>query len=294
MYDVRSGGEVVHARTGQVSPPEFPYEYEGLDAESDSRREALARWLTSRDNPYFARSFVNRVWSYLLGAGLIEPVDDIRAGNPPSNPELLDRLTREFVDSGFDFQLLVRTICQSRVYQQSVATNRWNEDDEINFSHAMARRLPAETLYDAVKAATGSRSKLPGVPEGHRAAQLADATVAMADNFLDLFGRPPRESACECERSSGVMLSQALNLVNGPTIAEAIADSNNRITKAVAAIDDDGEVVDELFVSILSRPPTAAERATGIEAIRSAESRLIGAQDLAWALINSPAFLFNY
>ena len=224
------------------------------------------RWVTSPENEYFAKSYVNRVWSYLLGVGFIEPVDDIRAGNPPTNPELLDRLTREFIEHDFDVQHLIKLICKSRAYQHSIVTNKWNEDDQINYSHAMARRLPAEVLYDAVYQATGSIRRLPGMPAGARAAQQRDSTVNSPDGFLDLFGRPPRESACECERSGGMMLGQALNLINGPTIAQAIADSNNAITKLVTNEKDDAKVVEEIFFRMLSRPPTGHEVEEGIAA----------------------------
>src|SRR5262249_39358939 len=150
-----------------------------------------------------------------LGIGLIEPVDDIRAGNPPTNPKLLDRLSQEFIHSDFNVRELMKTICKSRVYQHALLTNKWNADDEINYSHALARRLPAEVLYDTVHRATGATSKVPGMPPGTRAAQLLDSNVAIPGAFLDLFGKPPRESACECERSTGMMLGPVLNLVNG-------------------------------------------------------------------------------
>jgi len=273
-------GEVTHERTGKVAPPSFPYTYPGAEAAqtAPSRRDQLARWITSKDNPYFAKSYVNRIWSYLLGMGIIEPIDDIRAGNPPTNPELLDRLTADFIGGGFNVRELFREICKSRVYQQSLATNKWNQDDEVNFSHAMARRLPAETLYDAVHTATGSRPRLPGVPEGFLASQLPDSGVELADGFLSLFGRPPRESACECERSTGVMLGQALNLVNGPTIAEAISDPQNRITSLVASQPDDVKLIEELFVSILDRFPQPEESAAGVAAITAAKDELDGLQ----------------
>lgn len=293
VYDAASGA-VVSPKTGESVDPSFPYPLVGRDVATDvARREQLARWLTSPANPYFAKSLVNRIWSYLLGVGIIEPVDDIRAGNPPSNPELLARLTDDFIASGFDVQQLMRTICRSRTYQHALATNRWNEDDSINYSHALARRLSAETLFDAVQVAAGRQAKLPGVPAGYSAAQLLDAEVKVPGAFLELFGRPPRESACECERSSGVVLGQALNLVNGPTIAEAVADPANRIRAVVDRESDDARVVDELFVAILCREPTPDEVAAGVAAIRAGEDRLHGAQDLAWALLNSSAFLFN-
>ncbi|HET6884234.1 MAG TPA: DUF1549 domain-containing protein, partial [Pirellulales bacterium] len=134
----KNGGDVTHIRTGQVAGPQFPYTHPGQVPEQANRREQLARWITSKDNPYFAKSYVNRIWGYLLGVGIIEPLDDIRAGNPPTNPELLQRLTDDFISSGFNVQELFRTICKSRVYQHSLATNEWNKDDEINYSHALA------------------------------------------------------------------------------------------------------------------------------------------------------------
>ncbi len=293
VFDMHSG-ELPHVKTGQVVPVVFPYQKDIAVNHEASRREQFAEWAVSRDNQYFAVSFVNRTWSYLLGVGLIEPVDDIRAGNPPSNPELLNRLTKDFIESGFDTRQLIQLICRSRAYQHSLNTNRWNEDDQVNYSHAVARRLPAETLYDTVKLVTGSQIDLPGVPSGFMATQLPDSSVELPGGFLGLFGRPPRESACECERSSGVVLGQALNLVNGPVIAEAISDPDNRVTRLVNTQPDDAQVVDELFMAILSRPPKPQEMETGVKAIREAENRLAGAQDLAWALINSPAFLFNH
>jgi hypothetical protein len=261
-------GDVRHERTGVVTPPTFPYKVNGIAPAKTSRRELLARWVTSRENPYFAKSYANRIWSYLLGVGIIEPVDDIRAGNPPSNPELLDRLTAEFIKSDFNVQELVKTICKSRVYQQSILTNRWNKDDDINYSHGLARRLPAEVLFDAIHRATGSLSHLQGMPVGARAAQAVDSRVPTPGGFLDLFGRPPRESACECERTSGMMLGPVLNLVNGPVIADAIKDPQNRLAKLVADQKDDKKVVEELFLSLLCRLPTAKELAMGVEALQ--------------------------
>jgi hypothetical protein len=258
IADIKTG-EVKHERTGKVTPPQFPYTYPGMPAGGATRREQVAKWITSPDNPYFAKSYVNRLWSYLLGVGLIEPVDDIRAGNPPTNPKLLDRLTQDFMDSGFNTRHIVRTICKSRVYQHSLTTNQWNRDDDINYSHAVARRLPAEVLYDAIHRVTGSASRLPGLPPGARAAELLDSSVPIPGGFLELFGKPPRESACECERSTGMMLGPVLNLVNGPVLGEALKDPSNRLAKLVAAEKDDTKVIDEIYVAILARRPTKAE-----------------------------------
>lgn len=268
IYDA-GGGEVKHDRTGQVTPPSFPYQ-PSISAASGTRREQLSAWLTSKDNQYFAKSYVNRLWGYLFGRGIIEPIDDIRAGNPASNPELLDAMTRDFVDHGFDVQHMLRTICKSRTYQHSVKANRWNEDDELNHSHALPRRLPAEVLFDAIYAATGSTPRVAGAPTGFRAAELPDAGVS--DAFLEDFGRPVRESACECERSSGMVLGPVMKLINGPTVADAIADPNNALTKLVAGNPDDRQVVEEVFLRFLARKPSAEEIALGLDAIQNAGS----------------------
>ena len=149
VKDVKSG-EVKHERTGVVTIPKFPYPAKFVEKPGMSRRAKLAAWMTSPDNAYFAKSYVNRLWGYLFGIGIIEPIDDIRAGNPPSNPELLSYLEEEFISSGFNVRHVIKLICKSRTYQLSIATHSWNEDDTINFSHATPRRLPAETLLDAV------------------------------------------------------------------------------------------------------------------------------------------------
>jgi WD40 repeat protein len=262
LYEIvsdKKDGEIKHDRTGEVTAPVFPYPVKFTVPENAPRRQQLAHWITAPDNPYFARSYVNRVWGYYMGVGLIEPLDDIRAGNPASNPELLDRLAAEFVKQKFDVRQLVKLICKSRTYQLSISTNVWNEDDVFNFSHATARRLPAEVLYDTIHFVTGSISKLPGVPAGTRAAQLPDSGVRLPDGFLASLGRPARESACECERTNQMQLGPVLALVSGPTVGNAIADGKNEIAKLVAAQQDNKQLVNMLFLRILNRPATEAE-----------------------------------
>jgi len=254
------------------------------------RREAFVEWLTSKDNPYFAEAMANRVWSYFFGRGIIEPVDDIRGSNPPSNPELLAALKENFVENGFDARHLMREICRSRTYQLSIQKNKWNEDDAVNFSHATPRRLSAEQMMDAVAVATGTRPAFAGAAPGMRAVELPDGMVG-GNDFLSLFGRPKRQSACECERTSNVTLSHALNLINGATISESLSSPTNRIVKAVEAEKDDKKVVEEIYLSVLSRPPT--EQESSAADFSTGGTRLEAAQDLAWALMNSPAFLFN-
>ncbi len=290
VYHKYDGGEVKHLKTDAVMVPKVPVGEAKSIAPGADRRVPMVDWLVAPENPFFAKSMANRIWSYFLGRGIIDPVDDIRASNPPSNPELLDALTAQFVKDNFDLRKLMKTICQSRTYQLSIVKNKWNEDDTINFSHAHPRRLSAEQMVDALALATGTKAKLAGVPSGMRAAQIPDGMVA-GNDFLQLFGRPKRQSACECERSSSLTLSHALSLINGPTISEAIAAPDSRIAKLVKTEKDDRKLVEDIYLSCLSRPPTEKE----LKAVefKSGADRLEVAQDLAWALLNSPAFLFN-
>jgi hypothetical protein len=289
IYRSYSGGEVKHPRTDMAVPPKVPFgsAKEIAGGEGD-RREPFVAWLTSKENPLFAKSMANRVWSYFLGKGIIDPVDDIRASNPASNPELLDALSDDFVKNGFDVRKLMRTICLSRTYQLSIVPNKWNEDDRVNFSHALPRRLSAEQMFDAVMVATGTRPNFNGMPQGMRAAEVPDGNVK-GDDFLALFGRPKRMSACECERTSNITLSHALNMINGVTISDAINKADSRIAKIVEANSDDKRVIEEIYLACLNRLPNEKEVAMA----DLSKGRLEVAQDLAWALINSPAFLFN-
>lgn len=291
IFTMASPTAVVNPDTNQPADPKFPFVHAGAVDAASTRREQLAQWLTAKENPYFARSIVNRYWSYFFGRGIIDPVDDIRAGNPASNPELLDALTKDFVDSGYDLKKLIRTICNSATYQRSLEAGQWNEDDTINFSHALPRRLSAEQLYDAIIQATGAPRALPGVPAGFRASELPDSDVEVA--FLDMFGRAPRESPCECERTSDVSLGQTLNMVNGPTIGDAIAHPQGVIAKTVAAGATNEKLIETIYLSALSRKPSAEESARAAEYFATAGEPKAAGEDLMWALINSPGFLFN-
>ena len=265
----RDAGDLRHDRTGKVAEPAFPYPVRTDVPSEASRRIALASWLTSPENPGFASSWANRVWGYLTGIGLIEPLDDTRAGNPPTNPELLQFLTRKLVQSGFDTRHLMRLVCRSRTYQLSMSTNRWNEDDRTNYSHAIPRRLPAEVLYDSIHAVTGAKSGLPGHV---RAAQLADSRQGPADGFLANAGRPVRESACECERSSDLQLGPVMALVSGPTVGEAVSRPDNAVAALAAQAKDEASLVRDLYLRILNRPPAADEAEAAAAAFTEVES----------------------
>jgi hypothetical protein len=290
VYVKSDAGEVKHPKTDKDVAPKVPYgEAKETQADAD-RREAFVEWLTSKDNPYFGESMANRVWSYFFGRGIIDPVDDIRGSNPPSNAPLLAALTDHFIRDGFNVRKLMRAICVSRTYQTSIIPNKWNEDDQINFSHALPRRLSAEQLLDAVAICTGSKSKLPGLPVGMRSVDLPDGLVE-GNDFLTLFGRPKRQSACECERTSNITLSHAMNLINGRMIGDALNAPENRLKKLVETEKEDKKVIEEIYYSVLNRPPTE-EEFSAVDFAQGA-TRLETAQDLAWALMNSPAFLFN-
>lgn len=291
VYNNYAGGEVHHLKTDMVMTPHVPYGSAEDTAKVPDRRIAFVDWLVSPDNPYFAESMANRMWSYFFGRGIIDPVDDIRASNPPSNPELLEALTQDFVAHKFNLKHLMRTICLSRTYQLSVATNKWNSDDLVNFSHAYPRRLSAEQLVDAVAVATGYREHFNGMPSDTRAADLPDGTGETND-VLSLFGKPKRQSACECERTFNFTLTHAINLVNGSTIDDAVAAPNTRITRILEREKNDQNAVTELYLAILNRPPTHAELTQA--KLGNGPERLKAAQDLSWALLNSAAFLYNH
>jgi len=252
-------GEVKHDRTGKISPPSFPFSAKAEVKEKAPRREQLAAWISTPDNRFFASSYVNRLWGYLTGAGIIEPLDDIRAGNPPRNPALLEYLTHEFIDHNFDARYIVQLICKSRTYQLSIRHTKWNEDDTVNYSHALARRLPAETLFDAVFRVTGSVPNFPGVKPGQRATQLADAGSDVGSGLLATLGRPARQSACECERSSDIRLGSVMALLSGPTISVAINEPTNALAKLVENESDDQKLINEVFLRVVNRPASEPE-----------------------------------
>ncbi|HZT31457.1 MAG TPA: DUF1549 domain-containing protein [Bryobacteraceae bacterium] len=292
IYDKREGAEVKHPKDGHIVKAKFLFGGEKIQPHEQDLRDALADWLTSPDNELFGKSMANRLWSYFFGRGIIEPVDDIRASNPPSNPQLLDALTRDFVGHEFDIRHMIRTIANSRTYQLSFRTNSWNADDEINFSHASPRRLTAEELYDAISLATGTRPQVRGVPKNFLAEQFPDSNVEKG-GFLDLFGRPERQTSCECERRSDVSLVQALNMVNGATIADAVAGESGRVAKLMLSGATDRQIIEELYLAALSRPPEPRELDLAQTYLARGGNRAERAQDLLWALLNSNAFLFN-
>lgn len=285
---VRSGGEVQHPKTGKTLSPR-PLGGEPVEHPLD-RRIPLAEWLTSPDNPFFARSIANRYVAFLLGRGLVEPVDDMRATNPATNPELLDALAAHFIESGFDLRRMMRVIMTSRLYQLDSAPTPANASDQKFYSHYKVKRLAAEPLLDAIDLVTGAQTKFKSLPLGTRAIELPDAEYP--DYFLNVFAKPRRVSVCECERPSDANLVQALHTLNGDTIANKSADDQGRIAQAIVAGSSDDEIVSDMYLRALSRPPTEGELAAAREFLALSSNRQEILEDLQWALLNSKEFLF--
>lgn len=276
-------------RTGLLQPPRYLGGGEpALDASTD-RRTAYARWLTAPENPFFARSLVNRIWSYFFNRGIIDPVDDLRSTNPPINGPLLDSLTREFVEHNFDMRYLMKIIIESRTYQRSSIPNETNSHDDMNFSHAIPRRLPAEALLDSVVQATAVKENFGGVPAGFTASQLPDGNVTSP--FLAMFGKPQRMESCECERDLSTNMLQALHFINGQAILNRVSNPAGRPALLLQKKPTDDELIDQLYLWSLARHPKETERALAAKFIAEAgDKRNEAAQDLMWALLNSRDF----
>ena len=260
-------------------------------AEGADPREAFTDWMTAPENPYFAGAMVNRIWRHFMGVGLVEPVDDLRDSNPPSNPELWALLKREFA-AGHDLRKLMRFIVTSRTYQLAADTTRANAADQRFHSHFYARRLPAEVLLDAVGDVTGVPETFPGYPIGLRAVQLPDSTVN--SYFLTLFGRSDRVSACACERSGDVTLPQLLHLNTGEDLFKKIKAPDARLTVLLKQFPDDAQLTEQLYLTTLGRKPTPAEREAVIRQRSAADPREAFFADLLWALLNTKEFAFNH
>jgi hypothetical protein len=280
-----------HPRTGEPIPPHAL----GAAAQTmtGDRRLALAAWMTAPENPWFARNLANRTWAHFFGRGLIDPVDDVRDTNPPSNPELLDALARHVVETRFDLKQLIRTITASRTYQLASKPNDTNTKDTSGFSRAAFRRIDAEVLLDMVSQTTGVAERFGGSPPGTRAIQLWDSKVN--HYFLKLFGRPQRLSACECERIHEPSVAQVLHLLNAPELQAKLAHERGRVAKLVQEKADDGALVEELYLTFYSRLPSPTERQTAVAHLRSMPGqRRQATEDLAWSLMNTLEFVFNH
>jgi hypothetical protein len=289
---LKATGEQTHPRKGSLVKP-HPLDGPVLDDPLD-RRVQLAKWITTKDNPFFARNIVNRFWGYLMGRGLVEPLDDMRATNPASNPELLDALSKDFVAHKFDLKHLLRTVMNSRAYQLSSQPAAGNKADagNVHYTHYTVRRLTAEQLADAIDFATGVQTKYPGLPLGTRAIALPDAEAKSF--FLDVFGKPGRRITCECERTTQPNIAQALHLLNGDFLNQKLANPKSRVAKLFDQKKDLPEIIEELYLATVSRSPRPEELAWAQRRVGEAPNPREGVQDLLWALLNSREFLFNH
>jgi len=269
-------------------------------------RLRLADWMGNKANPFFAKSLVNRYWKHFFKRGLIEPEDDIRDTNPPSNPELLDALAKHFVESGFDLKAVVRVITQSSTYQLSATPNQHNGVDRQNFSHFYPRRMQAEVLLDSIDQFTGAKTDFADLPAGTRAIALPDNSYNRGSAFLKVFGRPEGASVCECERASSASLAQSLHLMNAGDVKAKLTTSGGRAERLAKADKPEAQKIRELYLAAFAREPQSHEQAVAEEYLARPredaagkplppeQSRRIAYEDLLWALINTKEFLYNH
>jgi hypothetical protein len=292
----KGSGTVVNSRTGKpaVIKP-LDGEIANIEAGADPRHN-LADWLASPKNPYFAKAVVNRTWAHFFGKGIVDPVDDMRATNPPSNPEMIDALAQDFIDHGYSVKHLIKMIAKSRTYQLSPVPNEFNKSDKKSFARFYPRRLSAETLYDAVSQVTGTQPAFPGMPTDrlsqNRAIMLPDESYS--SYFLDVFGRPQRISACECERVTEANLAQSLHLLNSKEMQDKLAAPTARAAMLAKDKRSDIEKIDELFLWAFSRLPSDAQRSLALQNIEANSSnKALAYENILWALINAKEFVLT-
>jgi hypothetical protein len=286
----RGSGEVKHAVTKKNMAPKF---LGGAipDVKGKDRREVLAQWLASPENPYFATNLANVVWAHFFGKGIIDQVDDVRVSNPAVNQELITELGKRFTDYNYDFRKLVRDICTSRTYQLSTQTNATNESDHTNFAHAELRRMRSEVALDCIAQVTETQNKFRGLPLGARAVQIADGNTSTY--FLTAFGRASRATPCSCEVKMEPNLSQALHLINGDTSNSNIK-RGKLIDRQLAEKKSPAEIITNLYIRCFSRKPTEKELAGLVAAVAREKDQKPVLEDIFWSLLNAREFIFNH
>jgi hypothetical protein len=291
IFTARSGS-VSHPKSGKTMQPRGL----GADAQvvpaSVDPRQKLVDWMADPKNPFFARALVNRYWAHFFGRGIAEPLDDLRLTNPPSNPELLDALAADFVKSGYDLKHLVRTICTSQTYGLSSVPNEYNARDKQSFARHYPKRMSAEVLLDAISHVSGVPTSFGGMPAGTRAIELPDESVG--STFLDTFGRPKRDTPCECERVTDASLGQSLMLLNSGEVQGKLAAAGGRAEALGKDPRPDEQKVEELFWAAFGRAPSSGETASAITHLsRRADKKREAYEDIIWALVNAKEFQFN-
>jgi hypothetical protein len=289
----------------QVRPAGLGGESLEIPPDEDPRLR-LAEWMRDKTNPFFAKALVNRYWKHFFRRGLVDPEDDMRDTNPPTNPELLDALAAKFVESGYDLKALIRTITQSTTYQLSSVPNAHNGVDQQNFSRYYPRRLPAEVLLDAIDGLTGVPTNFPDLPPGTRAVSLPDNSYNRTTSFLKVFGRPEGLSVCECERVDSASLSQSLHLLNSPDMKGKLSGPNSMADRLMKTKGTDADKIRSLYLTAFSRPPSADEvtqseeylarpltdgRGEPMDPLKAKRTSL---EDLIWALMNAKEFFYNH
>ncbi len=289
---LKQRGDVLHPRTGAVLRPRPLGGDEFSLGLHDDPRLGLARWLASRDNPFFARTMVNRMWAHFLGRGIVHPIDDARSTNPPSNPELLDALAQDFAASGFDLKHLIRVITTSYAYGLKSAPHPGNAGDTQTFARFYPRRLAAEVLLDGVSQVLDVPTEFPGFSAGTRAIELPDENVAA--HFLDVFGRPARMSACECERVDAPALTQALELVNSAEIQRKLTATTGYAQRLAASDKSHADLATEAFLRVLARRPRPEELKAAVDFLAVEPDLPEACRSLLWSLLATNEFLFNH
>jgi hypothetical protein len=285
-------GESQHFLTKANVKPKFLGGEEPDLKPGDDRRKALAEWIASPRNPWFARNISNIVWAHFFGIGVVDPVDDVRVSNPPSNPELLDQLAQRLTDYKYDVRKLVKDVVSSAAYQRSSKPNASNTGDKLNFARAQVRRVRAEVLLDAISQITETPNKFQGLPIGARAVQIADGAVS--NYFLTTFGRAKRESVSSTEVKTDPNLSQALHLMNGDAINDRIR-RGRVVERLIADGKSNDEIVTDLFMRVFGRAPQANEKGAVLKAVADDPANRQGVlEDAFWALLNSKEFVFSH
>ena len=302
----RGEATAVNKKTKQALKPAALGSGELKIAPEMDPRLVLADWMSSPENPFFARTLANRYWKHFFNRGIVEPEDDMRDTNPPSNPELLDLLAKKFVSSGFDQKALIREMVQSETYQRSAIPNAHNASDRQGFSRYYPKRLPAEVLYDAIGKVTKVAGTFNGMPTGTRAIALPDNSYNASSYFLTVFGRPESSSACECERTQDASLAQALHLINAKDLQERLSADAGAAAKFAQNQQGDAKAVEEMYLTSLSRAPQQNEVELALKHITKPRPAVDGQpadvakikrqayEDLLWTLLTSKEFLFNH